>query len=116
MQIRYSGKYLTERKPIETDHRIFVFHRFPYGDTTNNRAYEKILENIPNAYCDGWTIFLPEDFDREIISTLKEFFKADNDFYPDNIQRIDYVNDKVHKLTQIYEYKQPVDYDDEDDY
>jgi hypothetical protein len=114
MQISYTGQYLTQRKPIETNHRILVFHRFEYGDKYNNRPYDHILEQIPNAYCDGWTIFLPSDFDRQVIDNLIEYFQDDRYLFPDNLQEIGYVNDELTKLTKIYEYKQPPDYDDED--
>ncbi|MED1786658.1 hypothetical protein P4V47_03925 [Brevibacillus laterosporus] len=95
MQIRYSGKYLVERKPIKTDHKILVFHRLEHGDSTNNKPYDDILEHIPNAYCDGWTIYLPLDFDRQIIDRLIEFFQQDRYFLPDNIARIIYVNEEL---------------------
>ncbi|RFB28228.1 hypothetical protein DZB91_24305 [Brevibacillus sp. VP] len=109
MHISYTGRYLTGRKPIKTDSRILVFHRFELGDSTNNRPYDDILEQIPNAYCDGWTIYLPPDFDRQIIDRLIEFFQQDRYFLPDNIAQIGYVNDGIKKLTIIYQYKHQED-------
>ena len=110
MQIRYSGKYLAERKPIKTEHKIFVFHRFRYGDTINNRPFDDILGHIPNAYCDGWTIYLPLDFDRQVIDRLIEFFREDQ-YFPDNIEKIGYVDGEIKKLTKIYQYEQTYEKD-----
>ncbi|MBG9732266.1 hypothetical protein ABD87_22845 [Lysinibacillus sphaericus] len=114
MQISYTGQYLTQRKPIKTNHRILVFHRFDYGDNYDNRPYDEILKQIPNAYCDGWTIFLPSDFDSQVINNLIEYFQDDRYLFPNNIQSIGYVNDELKKLTKIYEYKHSLNYDKED--
>ncbi|MED0705891.1 hypothetical protein [Aneurinibacillus aneurinilyticus] len=107
VRLKYTGKYLTGRTPIKTKHRILIFHQFEYGRTVNNMPYDDILSLIPDAYCDGLTIYLPNDFDREIIGKLIEFFKEDHYSFPDNIAQIGYVNDEVNKLVKIYEHKQP---------
>lgn len=113
MHLKYSGPHLDERTTNETNHRILVFHRYRYkGEDLNNKPYEDILCRVPKSYCDGWTIYLPNDFNRDIIDELIECFKDDVYLFPDNIQEITYINDEITRATTIYEYKYQDEYDE----
>lgn len=97
--IMYTGE--SERKPIKTDHRLLLFQRFSYKNDAdlNNKPYDDILARVPDAYCDGWNIFLPNNFDRKIIQILIKYFQ---DRYFHNIKSIEYVNDERKKITKIF--------------
>lgn len=110
MQIKYTGELLEKRASIKTGHRILIFYGFSVGELIDNYPYNEVLKYVPNSYCDGYTIYLPDNFNNNecSIGGLKKHFSylSKRGFVHENLKEIGYVNDEEKKLTKIYTRKQ----------